>query len=432
VRWLLALRGVALAVVVAGCAPAPRDVIPDASPAWVSRAVPEARGEIKVGADGKRTAVRYKGWTTRDFAAFRTYAYDDTRAEPAPQLGAMPSGVVGDARRGRALFLDRERGPCTGCHLVPGADVWPAGSVGPDLSMFGDRQLPDALIYQQLWDPRLTFPASVMPPWGAQKIFTPEELVHLVAYLKTLHGPVPPERDADRNPFTRRRSTGFGDNLDPTNNPAVVRGEEAAALWSAPGPMGKSCAECHAGGPQQAMRGVAARYPRVVAEHGRVMSLEDFLAVHAEATTGRRLPSESDANVDVTVMIKMASNGLPVAIDTTSEAARAAIERGRASFYRRVGERNHACADCHTTDRGANKFLGGRFLADAHEGMTRHFPTWRTSQNEVWDMRKRMQWCMTPLGANMLAADSVEYAELELYLTTFDVGEPISTPGSRH
>ena len=180
------------------------------------------------------------------------------------------------------------------------------------------------------------------------------------------------------------------------------------------------------------MRGVAARYPRVVAQYGRVMSLEDFLAVHAEAATGRALPSESDDNIDVTVMIKMASNGLPVAIDTTSPAARAAIERGRASFVRRVGERNHACADCHTPDRGAHKFLGGRFLADVTQGLTRHFPTWRTDRNEIWDMRKRFQWCMTPLGANMLAADAVEYAELELFLTTFDVGKPISAPGIRH
>src|SRR5437870_10867240 len=97
-----------------------------------------------------------------------------------------------------------------------------------------------------------------------------------------------------------------------------------------------------------------------------------------------------------------------------------------------VGERNHACADCHTPDHGANKFLGGRFLGDVTGGLTRHSPTWRTSQNDVWDMRKRMQWCMTPLGANMLAADAVEYAELELYLTTFDVGKPINAPGIRH
>jgi len=432
VRSLPRLRWAALALLVTGCALAARESTPVASPGRTSRAIAEARGDVRVSPDGKRTAVRYAGWTTRDFGAFRSYAYDDVRPEPPVQKAVMPVGVVGDPKKGRALFLDRQKGPCSGCHLVPGDDVWPAGSVGPDLSTLADRTLPDAYLYQQLWDPRVTFPVTVMPPWGAQGVFTPEEIVHLVAYLQTLHGPPPPEKDADRNPFTRRKPTGFGDNLDPTNNPAVVRAEEAQALWSARGPKGKACADCHAGRPQTAMRGVATRYPRVVAEYGRVMSLEDFLSVHAEATTGRALPSESAANLDATLLVKMASNGLPVAVDTTSPAARAAIERGRASFYRRVGERNHACADCHTPDHGANKFLGGRFLGDVTGGLTRHFPTWRTSQNDVWDMRKRMQWCMTPLGANMLAADAVEYAELELYLTTFDVGKPINAPGIRH
>jgi L-cysteine S-thiosulfotransferase len=64
--------------------------------------------------------------------------------------------------------------------------------------------------------------------------------------------------------------------------------------------------------------------------------------------------------------------------------------------------------------------------------LTKHFPVWRTDRTEVWDIRKRMQWCMVPLGANMLAADAIEYAELELYLTTFDVGKPMSVPGIRH
>src|SRR5207245_9599575 len=168
---------------------------------------------------------------------------------------------------------------------------------------------------------------------------------------------------------------------------------------------------------------------RVVAGHGRVMRSVGFAAGQRRPTTGGALPSASAANLDATLLVRMASNGLPVSVDTTSPAARAAIERGRASFYRRVGERNHACADCHTPDHGANKFLGGRFLGDVTGGLTRHSPTWRTSQNDLRDMRKRMQWCMTPLGANMLAADAVEYAELELYLTTFDVGKPINAPG---
>jgi L-cysteine S-thiosulfotransferase len=425
-----AARWVALALLAVGCASAADG--PATVPRWSSRAIPQARGEVRTEPDGRRVAVRYPGWTTRDFGGFRTYAYDDTRPAPAVQRAVMPSNVTGDAAKGRALFLDRVKGPCTGCHLVPGDDVWPAGSVGPDLSTVADRRLPDAYLYQQLWDPRVTFPNTTMPPWGAQGTFTPEELVHLVAYLQTLRGPAPLEKDSERNPFTRHKPTGFGDNLDPTNNPAVLRAEGAETLWSGRGPTGTSCAGCHAGGVDRAMRGVATRYPRHVQAYGRVMAIEDFLSVHGPETTGRELAVESAENIGLTMRIKMASNGMPVAVDVSSPRARAALARGQASFERRVGERNHSCADCHTPDRGANKFLGGRLLADVTTGLTRHFPTWRTSQNDAWDMRRRVQWCMTPLGANMLAADSVEYAELELYLTQFDNGKPLSVPGIRH
>ena len=271
-----------------------------------------------------------------------------------------------------------------------------------------------------------------MPPWGAAGVLTPEEIVHVVAFLQTQRGPLPPEKDQERNPATRPKPVGFGDNLDPTNNPAVIRAESAEARWSRKGPSGRSCADCHPGGPLQAMRGAATRYPRHLARYGRVMSIEDLLTVHSPETTGAPMPSESAENLDMTLLVKMASNGLPVAVDLSSPAERAALARGRASFYRRVGQRNHACADCHTTGKGADRFLGGRLLANVEAGMTRHFPTWRTSQSDVWDMRKRMQWCMTPLGMNMLPADAVEYAELELYLTSFDIGKPMSVPGIRH
>ena len=418
-------RALLAALLLSGCAGA-------AVPAWTTRAIPEGQGAVRQAPDGKRIAVRYPGWPTDDFGTFRTYAYDDARPEPPVQRATPPPGVVGDPKRGRALFLSRAKGPCTGCHLVPGDDVWPAGSVGPDLSTFGTRGLSDDHVYMQIYDPRVLFPKTAMPPWGVVGALTPEEIVHLVAYLQSLKGPAAPEKDAERNPFTRPRPVGFGDNLDPTNNPAVLVAESSERVWEEPGPSGKGCAGCHAGGIDVAMKGVATRYPKIVKPYGRVMSLEDFLTVHGPATTGRPFPMESDDHVHMVTRVKMASNGMPVAIDLTSPAARAALERGEASFHRRVGQRNHACADCHTPDKGASKFLGGRFLGDVTAGLTRHFPTWRTSQNQMWDMRKRMQWCMTPLGANMLAADAVEYAELELYLTSFDQGKPLSVPGIRH
>jgi L-cysteine S-thiosulfotransferase len=420
-----------LPLLLAGCAAVAADAPPTLVTPQTSRAVPEGRGDVRTLANGAREAVRYAGWTKEDFGRFRTYAYDDTRPEPAVQRATPPAGVIGDANKGRALFLLRAKGPCTGCHLVPGDDVWPAGSVGPDLSTIGSRGLTDAHLYMHIYDPRVLFPKTAMPPWGTNGIFTPEEIVHLVAYLQTLKGPVPPETDPDRNPFTRRRPTGFGDNLDATNNPGLVAGEEAEALWKERGPNGKACNDCHAG-LDATMKGVATRYPKFVKAYARIMSVEDFLTVHAPEMTGRPLPMESDDNVALAVRVKMASNGQPMALDLMSPEGQIALRRGEATFNKRVGQRNHACADCHARDKGANKFLGGRWLADVSDGLTRHFPTFRTDRNQLWDMRKRFQWCMTPLGMNMLAADAVEYAELELYLSSFDQGKPLSVPGIRH
>jgi sulfur-oxidizing protein SoxA len=368
-----------------------------------------------------------------DFGRYRTYAYDDTR--PALPVSKVPlPAVKGDPRQGRKIFMDRAKGPCTGCHLIPGRDVWPAGNVGPDLSEYGRRTLPDEWIFAVVYDPRLFFPNTTMPPWGASGVLTPEEIVHVVAFLQSLTTPAPPEEDPSRNPNTRARPPGFGDNLDPTNNPAVLLAESALALWSRTGPAGKACADCHAGGPEKAMRGVATRYPRHVPGYGRVVSLEDLLTAHAPETTGIPMPAQGADNLDMVMLIKMQSNGLPVAVDVTGREAKTAFERGRAAFFKKVGQRNHSCADCHTpgVGRGAGKFLGGRLLADVEVGLTRHFPLWRTSQGQVWDIRKRMQWCMTPLGMNMLPPDAVEYAELELYLTSFDNGKEMSVPGIRH
>jgi sulfur-oxidizing protein SoxA len=430
-----ALTAVMAALVAAACAPGGTTMAGagGSAPSPISRAVPEAAGQIRTLPDGKREALRYKGWTTEDFGSFRTYAYGDTRPEPAPGSAAIPS-IAGDPKKGRALFLSRNLGPCTGCHLVQGDDVWPAGNVGPDLSTYGDRNLPDAHTFNLIYDPRHLFPSTLMPPWGTTDVLTPEDIVHVVAFLNTQKGPLPTERHAERDPATRPKPVGFGDNLDPTNNPAVGRAEAAEALWTRRGPTGRSCPDCHAGAPGEAMKGVATRYPRHVARYGRVMSIEEWLAAHAPETTGLPLWVESADNLDLTMLVKMASNGMAVALELARPENGAARARGRASFYRRVGQRNHACADCHTTagGKGAGKFLGGRLLADVETGLTRHFPTWRTSQADVWDMRKRMQWCMTPLGMNMLAADAVEYAELELYLTSFDQGKPLNVPGIRH
>jgi L-cysteine S-thiosulfotransferase len=408
---------------------------------WKSRAIPEAQGQVKE-VDGKKIQVRYKeepfDRQQGDWSQWRTYAYNDSRPEPPVQKVSMPKAVKGDAKLGRKLFIDRAKGPCTGCHLIQGDDVWPAGNIGPDLSIYGDRLLPDEFVYQMIYDPRLFFPNTAMPPWGTVGIFKPEEIVHLLTFLKTQKGNPPfvppPEKDPDRNPFMRRKNASYlGDNLDPTNNLAVLAAENAQTLWIKRGSAGKACAACHRDGPEKSMKGVATRYPKYVAKYQRVMSIEDLLTVHVPETTGMEMLSESPDNLSMTILIKMQSNGMRVNLDLKSAEMKAALGRGKALYEKKVGMRNHACADCHTNapGKGANKFLGGRLLDDVETGLTNHFPLWWTARGSVWDIRKRIQWCMLPIGMNYLPADSVEYAELELYLTSFAHGKPMNVPGIR-
>lgn len=430
-RWLMVGGMVSAAVALATCA----EMAPP--PKWESRAIPEAQGKVTV-VDGKPQQARYKegpfNGVTADFSKFRTYAYDDNRPEIPVVKASMPKDLKGDPKEGRKIFLSRAIGPCSGCHLIRGDDVWPAGNVGPDLSHTGESARTDDDLYRMIYDMRTENKDSTMPPWGSSGILNPQQIVHLVAFLKTQKGPTPPEKDPARDPNTRAKPVGFGDNLDPTNNPAVIVAEDAIKDWRKKGANGKACADCHTASPETSMKGVGVRYPRFVAQYSRVMSLEDYLAVHASDTTGTAMPSEGAANLAMSMLIKMQSNGVPVNLDLTSPQAKAALKRGEATFNKRVGQRNHACADCHTDapGKGGNKFLGGRLLGDVEAGLMLHFPTWRTNFSKPWDPRKRFQWCMLPLGMNYLAADSTEYAELELYVASFGQGKPLSVPGIRH
>ena len=192
----------------------------------------------------------------------------------------MPPGVAGDPRQGRALFLSRAKGPCTGCHLIPGADVWPAGSVGPgpvhDRRPQARGRLPLSADLRSAHD---------LPPYVHASLGGDRGLDTRGDRAPGGLSPDPEGASAARSrtrpkPADAPQAGGLRDNLDPTNNPAVLVAEGAEAQWRAKGPAGKACADCHAGGPATAMRGVGTRYPRFVRAYGRVMSIEDFLSVH--------------------------------------------------------------------------------------------------------------------------------------------------------
>jgi len=374
---------------------------------------------------------RYHDWPQRDSAKFNTLAA--LNSPPAPTAPRKLMGpITGDPALGEELAADRSRGgSCLACHVMGpagGADL--PGNLGPDLSEIGNARLSDETLFNFIYDARVYVPDTLMPPWGTHGIFSEQEIGNLVAFLRTLTAPAHFRDDLD-DPGKRPPPAEKRDNLDAMLNPAMWAVEDnAPALWTSAGPAGAACATCHRD-PKQAFKTWAAAMPRWEPRLDKVLGVEEFVARHAKATTGHLWPMEQEENTALAVYLRFLANGSLIAVEGGSAPAKAAYRRGEALARRKAGQLNFACVDCHGADRGAGKWIRGQWLAPLR-GMLDHFPTWRTSLQTTWDVRKRFEWCQVAVWANELPPDAKEYGDLELYLTAQSNGLKLNVPGIRH
>lgn len=117
---------------------------------------------------------------SRDLTRWPTLSYQDRRPTPEPRRVQMSAPTLGDAARGKALAWEW----CIACHTLPG-DEWP-GTVGSPMIRYKQYQHADALVYQQIFDPRVYNPRSVMPPFGTFGLLADQDIRDLVAYLQGL------------------------------------------------------------------------------------------------------------------------------------------------------------------------------------------------------------------------------------------------------
>ena len=248
-----------------------------------------------------------------------------------------------------------------------------------------------------------------------------------MAFLKTLKTPAKFADPLD-DPEKRAKPVEDRDAADPFVNPAMDRVEVGAALFKRPGPNGQACIACHAD-PKASFKSWAAEMPKWEPRLAKVLGTEEFIARHAKATTGADAPMETRDNIDLSIYLHNLANGATIKVDLSSPDAKAAYERGVVLSQVKVGQFNFSCTDCH--QQGANKWIRGQWLGEPR-GQYDHFPLWRTSRNENWDIRKRFQWCNVQVRANELPPDAVEYGELELYLRKANEGLTLSAPNIRH
>ena len=189
-------------------------------------------------------------------------------------------------------------------------------------------------------------------------------------------------------------------------NPGMLWVDRGAALFE------QHCASCHQAG---SMKGVAARYPRVV--DGKVVNLEAKVRHN-----GPQFAHESEELLSLTAYVAHQSRGLPLA----QEISPAEADNGRREYHRRRGQMNLSCAHCHEAHPG--KKLGAETLS---QGQPNGYPTYRLEWQTLGSLHRRLRACMFGLHAELPAYGSELLLDLELFLAARARGLPVEAPAVR-
>ncbi len=235
-----------------------------------------------------------------------------------------------------------------------------------------------------------------------------------------------PARDARRSGFDFMHPSTQALQRDDLQNPAMLWVADGAELWRArAGGADKSCADCH-GDAAQAMRGVAARYPRF----DEVLAAPVLLSTRINQCRTRQQrtpawPAESQPLLALEAYVAHQSRGLPVAPDDDPRLAPHA-QRGEALYRQHFGQLDLSCAMCH--DRAAGRRLGGNPIPEGHPT---GYPIYRLEWQAVGSLERRLRNCLTGVRAEPFAFGSLEHAQLALYLMRRAAGMAVESPAVR-
>jgi sulfur-oxidizing protein SoxA len=171
------------------------------------------------------------------------------------------------------------------------------------------------------------------------------------------------------------------------------------------------------------MRGVSLRYPAFDAAKAGPIRLSGRIA---QCRTQRQgAPAASAELTALEAHVALQSRGL--ALEPVDDPRLApALAEGRAQFFRRRGQLDLSCAQCHDDNHG--KRLGGSVVPQGHPtGYPLHRLEWQATDT----LSRRIRNCLTGIRAEPLAADGPEAAALELYLRHRAAGMASDAPAVR-
>lgn len=211
---------------------------------------------------------------------------------------------------------------------------------------------------------------------------------------------------------------------DVSLNPAMLWVSDGEVLWSkASEQNGKSCTSCH-GDAKTSMHGVAAVFPKII--KGKLQTLEGQINQCRVQREGiAPFAYESKDLLALTAYVAYQSKGMPIVIRETAE-NKIAMQKGRKTFYERMGQLNLSCAQCHEERAGLK--LGGAIIPQGHPNA---YPIYRLEWQTLGSLQRRLRNCMSGVRAQQFDYGSPEMAQLELFMMWRARGLPLESPGVR-
>ena len=184
--------------------------------------------------------------------------------------------------------------------------------------------------------------------------------------------------------------------------------ERGKKIWNKPFKNGKTFSDCF----KRGGIGQAANFPKYNSATDTVVTFEmeinNCLSKNGEKTFKY---NDVDTMGVVTAYARKLSDGFPTNIEITHAGAVKKFNKGRETFFKRIGQLNLSCASCHITYAG--NFFRDERISPAI-GQTPNYPVFRGGEF-LFTLHMRYQRCMEAMRANPFKAGSSELNNLEYF-----------------
>jgi len=205
---------------------------------------------------------------------------------------------------------------------------------------------------------------------------------------------------------------------DDFSNPGYLWVEKGTELFAA-------CLECH-DKPQGDFHNTAAKFPLIHERTGRLTNLQGQINIcRTEHQEKDAFGYESEEMLGLVSYIKNLSLNQTQNYEITGELF-PSFEAGKSYFYKRRGQLNLSCAQCH--DENWGKKMRGDTVSQGH---INGFPAFRNDWQTLGSAHRRFQACNIGVRAQTSELGSKDYLNLEVYLKARGTGLENETPSIR-